>query len=106
MNEAVTLLVLALSTWRISNLLMFEDGPFRVIAKLRVLLGVKEAYDPSKIWTGFISELFSCMYCFSVWVGILVAVLTGHTVLMGLGLSAAAILIENFLSTESHEHVV
>ena len=102
----VTLLVLALATWRISNLLMFEDGPFRAVARLRDLLGVKEAYDPSKIWTGFISELFSCMHCFSVWTGISVALLTGHTVLVGLGLSAAAILIEKFLSTEGNGHDV
>ncbi len=106
MNEALTFIVLALATWRVSNLLMFEDGPFGIISKLRTVLGVKEAYDPSKIWTGFISELFSCMYCFSIWVGLTLALSTGHTVIAGLGLSTAAILIEKFLSKEGHGHDV
>ncbi len=92
------LLVSALATWRISNLLMFESGPFNALEIMRKWLGVKEAYDPDKLWTGFISGLFSCMYCLSVWVGLSLAYLTNQPLYAGLGYSAVAVLIEHHLT--------
>ncbi len=101
-NQIVEFLVLSLVTWRLSNLLMFESGPFGVIDKLRHYLGVREAYSP-RGWQGFISELFGCMYCFSVWTGVALALSTGHGLLTGLAASAACIIIEKHLSKPEQE---
>lgn len=46
------LLVLALATWRISNILVKEDGPFRVFERARARLRGRP----------------NCIYCVSVWV--------------------------------------
>jgi hypothetical protein len=51
-------LVLAvLATWRVTHLLALEDGPWDVIARLRLRLG-------DRFW----GRLLDCFYCLSLWV--------------------------------------
>ena len=51
-------LVLAiLATWRISHLLALEDGPWDIVARVRMRLG-----------SGFWGRLLDCFYCVSLWV--------------------------------------
>ena len=49
--------IAALATWRLSALLVREDGPLDVFAHLRRLLG-----------TGLAGRALSCFYCTSLWV--------------------------------------
>ena len=46
-----------LATWRIAHLLALEDGPWDVIAHLRIRLG-----------DNFWGRLLDCFYCVSLWV--------------------------------------
>lgn len=52
-----------LATWRISSLILYETGPFRIFLRIRTWIGV---YKPGEVKG--LRELFSCMWCLSVWV--------------------------------------
>ena len=76
-----------LCVWRLSHLLVVEDGPWRLIARLR-----------QAVAGGFWSDLFACFYCLSLWIALPLALLLGETVLERLllwpALSGGAILLE------------
>lgn len=46
-----------MATWRISSLLVNEEGPLELFARLRLLVSG-------------ITDLLTCIWCCSVWVGI------------------------------------
>jgi hypothetical protein len=46
-----------LATWRITHLLALEDGPWDIVARVRMRLG-----------QGFWGRLLDCFYCLSIWV--------------------------------------
>lgn len=76
-----------LSVWRVTHLLHAEDGPWKLLVRLRNLLG---------------GRLFRCFYCLSLWVAapfawVLESSDAKRFVLLWLSLSAAAILIERRL---------
>jgi hypothetical protein len=57
-TDAWLRLVLAiLATWRVTHLLAFEDGPWDILARVRMRLG-----------EGFFGRLLDCFYCLSLWV--------------------------------------
>ena len=90
-------LVAALATWRLSSLLVAEDGPGRVFGRLRDFVGVEDGAQP-----GFWRDLLGCIWCVSVWVGALcafLAFLPGEWwyFLWPFALSAMAILIGRYL---------
>jgi hypothetical protein len=80
-----------LSVWRISHLLSFEDGPWKILHRLREALG-----------NGFWRSLFDCFYCLSLWVALPVALFVGETtrtkLLLWPALSGGAILLERITS--------
>ena len=77
-----------LVTWRLTHLLNAEDGPWRVLARLR-------GGFPTK---SMLRELLGCFYCLSLWIAAPLAYLLGETwterLLLMPALSAAAILLE------------
>ena len=94
--------ILALATWRVSSLLAHESGPFDMFAKLRSAVGV-EVDGLGRNGTGMLSNLIICVWCTSVWIGML-AVLFYHflpvaTVAVAciFAISAGAILVEETL---------
>lgn len=66
--------VLAFATWRLTSLLVWEDGPFEVFAKLRCRLGVR--YDEHSVAYGsnWFAKGVVCPACASVWFGIMWAI--------------------------------
>jgi hypothetical protein len=74
-----------LSVWRLTHLVHAEDGPWKLLLKLRALGG----------------SVFRCFYCLSLWIAAPFAWSLDadpkHFVLLWLALSAAAILIERRL---------
>lgn len=70
--ELTLFLIISLATWRVSSLLVNEAGPWNIFLKLREGLGF--THDDSKnkviIPDGFFGELFSCIWCCSLWVGV------------------------------------
>jgi hypothetical protein len=64
------IVVLGLATWRISSMLVDEDGPFTVFARVRHLIGVRfdeMSYPVGKNW---VADQLTCIWCTSVPVGI------------------------------------
>ena len=80
-------LVGALATWRVTHLLVAEDGPADVIIHLR-----RRAGD------GWIGSAMDCFYCLSIWTAAPVAATVARrpreTPLTWLALSGAACLLE------------
>ncbi len=78
--------IAVLAVWRVTHALAAEDGPFRIVARLRYKAG-----------TGFWGELMDCFYCLSLWIAMPFALLLGNSwrerVTLWLALSAAAILL-------------
>lgn len=68
------IIILALATWRISNLFVNEDGPFMMFAELRRLAGVRYDKASEPVAGNEVAKLFTCIWCFSVWLGLIVAV--------------------------------
>ena len=79
----------ALATWRVSALLVREDGPYDLIARLRRATANTMA-----------GRALACFYCTSLWIAAPAAYwLAGATwrwVVMWLALSGAASLLERF----------
>lgn len=62
----VNFIIFCLVVYRITNLFVYEHGPFHCFQKLRDFLGVREDEEPE----GYFPELFSCSHCMSVMVSI------------------------------------
>lgn len=81
------LLIAGLATWRLTHLLVREDGPFLVIARLRRALG-----------TSLLGQVFDCFNCLSLWAAVPVALWIStdrlQMVMVWLALSGAACLCE------------
>jgi hypothetical protein len=84
---AVSLLVCSLATWRLTHLVVEEDGPFDLIVRARSILGDSQA-----------GRAMDCFYCSSLWLAAPMAFALAHTVvawlLSWLALSGAASLFE------------
>lgn len=71
-------LIFVLAIWRICRLLMTDDGPFDIIARLRTHSGVYDLEvqpSPSGEWPEAmpktqIGRLLTCIYCTSLWVSL------------------------------------
>lgn len=92
----------ALATWRVSSLLVTERGPFDMLVWVRERMGIvhNQEKEPVIYPDRFLPQLFSCVWCVSVWVALL---WTAYWFLWGnilvavpFALSAAAILIDRF----------
>jgi len=119
-----TLIVLGLAAWRLSSLLVDEEGPFLIFLRLRLLIGVgyvvneqvvekEDTIDLAKngdlnnyhtYFKNELAKLLSCVWCTSVWVAF--GMIAAHKLLSGwpaeafelsviiLAVSAVAILLE------------
>lgn len=70
--ELVTLI--GASTWRITHILLRENGPFKMFRRLREALGVRydDELNEDRV-TEFKYEITVCIWCLSVWVATLIA---------------------------------
>lgn len=63
----IQLVVGGLAVWRLSHALVKEDGPRMSFMRLRASLAGRQKR------AGGLFDLFSCVYCLSVWIGLLAA---------------------------------
>lgn len=93
------LVLLALATWRVSSLLASEDGPYRILARLRHMLGVRYDEHSLPYGTTELAKMVACIWCNSVWVGAVAALSYAlwpavvPWLCLPLALSAAAVLL-------------
>ena len=99
-------LIMALACWRLSALISYECGPWDVFKRLRSRFGIQHLSDdcePTTLGSGFMAQLFGCVWCLSVWFAIMIygfwLIWPGITiiVLSPLALSAAVIIVEEFV---------
>jgi len=67
-------IILIMAIWRLSSLIAREDGLFDVFGKIRVMLGVRYDKHGFPYGSTHISEGLICMWCNSIWLGILFAI--------------------------------
>lgn len=99
---AITIILMALATWRLANMLADtnQSGPFDMLDWLRSKLGVRFDQMSQPYGSNSLSKGLLCIYCNSVWFGTaytLVYLLSPDWALylsLPLALSAAAILLE------------
>lgn len=93
-------IIFGLATWRIASLVVNEEGPFGIFMDIRELAGIKHDADniPYMIPDGFLPQLLGCVWCASVWIGILFTVISlwqyGYLLALPFALSAVAVLME------------
>ena len=104
--SGIELLILSIAVWRVSHLLLDENGPKDIFGRLRIWAGAEEILDDGSREVivsppdGSLAQLFQCIWCLSVWLGMAAAVsylLCPHaTVAVALPffLSGVAVLIE------------
>ncbi len=85
--RGVEVVVGILVTWRVTHLVVAEDGPWNIVARLRGAAG-----------NGFWGQLMDCFYCSSVWMALPVALGIGEEwrarLLLWPAFSGGAILLE------------
>ena len=97
------LLLSVLATWRVSSMLVREDGPDDVFAKLRMFTGMKYDEYSNPYGTNLISSLLSCVWCTSVWVAFIIAAIDKPANIRkflqrAMALSAGAIIIDEVIT--------
>jgi hypothetical protein len=55
-------IIVGIAAWRIAHLLVLEDGPLSIFERIRTFIGLQ----PGPV-QGFFPQLFSCMWCMTVW---------------------------------------
>lgn len=60
--------ILGLATWRLTSLLVNEEGPWNILGKLRHTIGIRYDERSEKIATNVIASLVLCVWCSSVWI--------------------------------------
>ncbi len=98
-------LIVALAVWRISSLLVNEEGPFGIFEKLRYLVGVRYDKHSEQVGTNVIAKIFLCVWCISIYLGALGAITLASSVLEwalnALALSTVAVIIEEVVNAKS-----
>ena len=95
------LLILILATWRITNLIVddSEGGPWDALHIIRYHAGIR--YDDKRRAYGInaLSKNMTCFWCFSVWAGLFVLLVSlipywiGFYLLLPFSLSGAALVM-------------
>ena len=99
----IAILSLGLASWRLSSLLVTEEGPFGILAKFRSFVGVRYDELSMPYGTNVIADVFTCVWCASMWIGIFFSIIfyiNAHLALMlalPFAVSTVAIVIERIM---------
>lgn len=101
------LLILGLATWRISSLVVNENGPWDILARFRDLAGVRYDQHSDRYGLNVFANLLVCVWCISPWIAGLVylawALAPQATMVVAtvLALSAFAVAVEEWVNRGS-----
>jgi uncharacterized membrane protein len=71
---AIELIIGGLATWRLSHMVVKENGPLMVFARARAFFARHQKRS------GGFFDLISCVYCVSFWIGLIAALFASHNV--------------------------
>lgn len=71
--------LLTLAVYRVAQLLVYDDGPFNLIFKFRVKVGVYDLDQGGEPKTG-LGKLFACPYCMGLWLAIPAALVASGSI--------------------------
>lgn len=106
-----TFIAAALATWRLTRMIVSERGPYDLLGRFRFWAGVRyDMYSQPK-GTTELSKMIVCPYCLSIWIGALIAIVTGSrkvwaVLTNGLAYSAVAVLITHWLENEALKRAI
>lgn len=98
--DVFAFVILSFAASRLGSLLAREHGPYDILDRIRYILGVRYNELNHPVGTNMPSNMILCVYCNTVWIGIL---FTGLYLLLGyvfiliclpLAISAGALLID------------
>lgn len=96
-------LIVGLAVWRISSLLVHEDGPFDLLGKMRHSAGVRYDEHSERYGQNELANMLNCVWCTSFWVALIVVGLywlVPTTTVVACSLfacSAVAVIVESFV---------
>lgn len=98
----VEFVIFGFAVWRLSSLLVREDGPFDILAKFRHKIGVYYDERSKPQGKNVIAKAFTCVWCLSVWVALPAAASLNlanvrNFIVLTLALSGLAVLIDSFV---------
>jgi hypothetical protein len=100
----VELVTLGLAAWRLASMLVDEAGPWAVFSRLRYRVGLQQipikaggVVTVSRVATTPVAELFSCVWCMSVWTALVLAFSPFRFLRLVLAASGLAILVQEVL---------
>jgi len=102
--DPIDFIVVALATWRLTSLLVWEAGPWDVLFRLRHFFGVRYDEQSARYSNHVVGKALICPWCASVWVGLASATLyltfpaSTMMVCLPLALSAVVVLLEKAVS--------
>lgn len=70
----IDFLILILATWRLASLLVVEDGPFDMFLLFRLKAGILYDQNGEPFGTSWFSDGLACLWCVSVWVGLVTGI--------------------------------
>jgi hypothetical protein len=81
--NALTFLLTVLAAWRVASLLVNEDGPGAICARLRLRAGISYVVrqngagqpEAMRVAHGWLAEGLTCVWCVSVWTAALFVLL-------------------------------
>lgn len=81
MTDVTWFLLSALATWRLAHMLVREDGPWSVFARVRYAVGIRKVVvsvdsgmEAVTTTSNTVAEGLTCVWCVSVWTAVLFAV--------------------------------
>ena len=93
-------IITSLAVWRLSHGLVKENGPLMLFARLRARLAARQKRS------GGFFDLFSCVYCISVWIGLGASLFVAHGFFSWIGhafaFSGVSMLLESFFSKQTN----
>jgi hypothetical protein len=88
-----------LATWRLSSLIATEKGPLNIFDSIRKAVAMRGA-DGNRFFAS-LSDGVHCLWCVSVWIGALLALLVSNTltewIFYSLAASSGAIIIDSLI---------
>ena len=79
-DRLILIIFCSFGVYRISQLLVLDDGPFQLFKRFRRYLGIIAAEEPGPGLKWSIAELFRCTFCIGFWLALIPAAMFAHNV--------------------------